>query len=277
MSAASTSAATRVTRDEVIRREFRQFESSWYDASKIKLSRDRVDRLGYFKEVNVETPEVQGTTDQVDVNMNVVEKPTGNFALGGGFSQSEKFTLTGSIQQANAFGSGNTVGLDLNTSKRNRTIALSQTNPYFTDDGISRSYEALPSAPRGRRWSTSATTGPHAGRQRAFRRAVLGSRHRVLRRRRGAHRGRRRTRPARWSTASMQTTSATASTAHDHVLPAHGGVAARQPRQRIDPDDRPLPARQPRTVDAWATCSYYRAIYQHQYFKPFAHHDRRWR
>ncbi|NEX59764.1 outer membrane protein assembly factor BamA [Noviherbaspirillum galbum] len=129
------------TRDEVVRREFRQFEDSWYDGSKIKLSRDRVDRLGYFKEVNIETPEVVGNNDQVDVNMSVVEKPTGNILLGAGFSSSEKLTLTGSIQQANAFGSGNTLGIDVNTSRRNRTIAVSQTNPYFTDDGVSRSYE----------------------------------------------------------------------------------------------------------------------------------------
>lgn len=129
------------TRDEVIRREFRQFEDSWYDGEKIKLSRDRVDRLGYFKEVNIETPEVSGATDQVDVNMTVAEKPTGNILLGAGFSSSEKLTLTGSIQQANAFGSGNTLGIDVNTSKRNRTIAISQTNPYFTDEGVSRSYE----------------------------------------------------------------------------------------------------------------------------------------
>lgn len=131
------------TRDEVIRREFRQFEDSWYDGEKIKLSRDRVDRLGYFKEVNIETPEVPGTTDQVDVNMTVAEKPTGNILLGAGFSSSEKLMLTGSIQQANAFGSGNTLGVDVNTSRRNRTIAVSQTTPYFTDDGISRSYEVF--------------------------------------------------------------------------------------------------------------------------------------
>ncbi len=131
------------TRDEVVRRELRQFESSWYDGEKIKLSRDRVDRLGYFSAVNIETPEVQGTTDQVDVNMTVTEKPTGNITLGAGFSSSEKLTLTGSIQQANAFGSGNTLGIDVNTSKRFRTIAVSQTNPYFTDDGISRSYEVF--------------------------------------------------------------------------------------------------------------------------------------
>ncbi|MDQ9171532.1 outer membrane protein assembly factor BamA [Oxalobacteraceae bacterium R-40] len=131
------------TRDEVIRREFRQFERSWYDGSKIKLSRDRVDRLGFFTDVNVETPEVPGTTDQVDLNMNVVEKPTGNISLGAGFSSSEKLTLSGSLHQENAFGSGNSLGIDLNTSKRHKTIALSTTNPYFTDDGISRSYEVF--------------------------------------------------------------------------------------------------------------------------------------
>jgi outer membrane protein insertion porin family len=131
------------TRDEVIRRELRQFENSWYDGEKIRLSRDRVDRLGYFKEVNIETPEVLGSTDQVDVNMTVAEKPTGNILLGAGFSSSEKLMLTGSIQQANAFGSGNTLGIDVNTSRRNRTIALSQTTPYFTDDGVSRSYEVF--------------------------------------------------------------------------------------------------------------------------------------
>jgi outer membrane protein insertion porin family len=128
------------TRDEVVRREMRQFENSWYDGEKIKLSRDRVDRLGYFKDVNVETPEVPGSTDQVDVNMAVTEKPTGNIMVGAGFSQTDKVSLTGSIQQANAFGSGNTVGIDINTSKTYRTIAVSQTNPYFTDDGVSRSY-----------------------------------------------------------------------------------------------------------------------------------------
>lgn len=129
------------TRDEVVRREFRQMESSWYDGNKIKLSRDRVDRLGYFKEVNIETPEVTGTPDQVDVNLNVVEKPTGNFLIGAGYSQADKLSLTASIQQANFAGSGNTIGIDINTTKANRNIGFSQTNPYFTDDGVIRSYE----------------------------------------------------------------------------------------------------------------------------------------
>ena len=139
------------TRDEVIRREMRQLESSWYDAAKIKLSRDRVDRLGYFTEVNVETPEVQGTPDQVDLNMNIVEKPTGAISLGAGFSSSEKLTLTGSIQQANAFGSGNTIGLDVNTSKRNRTIALSRpirTSPTTASAAASKPSSARPVHPR---------------------------------------------------------------------------------------------------------------------------------
>ena len=130
-----------ITRDEVIRREFRQFESSWYDPTRVKMSRDRVDRLGYFKDVTVETPESQGTTDAVDVNIAVVERPTGNFQIGGAFSQSEKFTFTASVTQANFAGSGNTVGVELNTSKYNRTVSLSQTNPYFTDEGVSRAFQ----------------------------------------------------------------------------------------------------------------------------------------
>jgi outer membrane protein insertion porin family len=129
------------TRDEVVRREFRQLEGSWYDGNNIRLSRDRVDRLGFFKEVTIDTPEVAGTADQVDVNLTVVEKPTGNFLIGAGFSQSEKLTLTAQIQQANFAGSGNTVGFDINTSRQNRTIAISQSNPYFTDDGVSLSYD----------------------------------------------------------------------------------------------------------------------------------------
>ncbi|MCH2240666.1 MAG: outer membrane protein assembly factor BamA [Aquabacterium sp.] len=129
------------TRDEVIRREFRQFESSWYDSRKIKLSRDRVDRLGYFKSVNVDTAEVPGTNDQVDLTVTVEERPTGNLMLGAGYSSAEKFSVSASIKQDNIFGSGNYLGLELNTSKTNRTIVLSTVDPYFTEDGISRSLD----------------------------------------------------------------------------------------------------------------------------------------
>jgi len=129
------------TRDEVVRREFRQFEASWYDADKIKLSRDRVDRLGYFTEVSVETQEVPGAADQVDLTVNVVEKPTGSISLGAGVSSSEGLVLTFGFKQENAFGSGNSVGVDLNTSKSNRTIVFSTTDPYFTADGVSRTID----------------------------------------------------------------------------------------------------------------------------------------
>ena len=129
------------TRDEVIRREFRQFESSWYDGDKIKLSRDRVDRLGFFREVNIETSDVPGAPDQVDLNVTVVEKPTGSLQLSAGFSSAEKLGLGFSIKQENAFGSGQYLGVELNTSKYNRSLAFSTVNPYFTQDGISRTID----------------------------------------------------------------------------------------------------------------------------------------
>ena len=131
------------TRDEVIRREFRQFESSWYDARKIKLSRDRVDRLGYFSEVDVETNEVPGTQDQVDLTVSIKEKPTGNLLLGAGFSSAEKLSLTASVKQENVFGSGNYLGVELNTSKSQRTIVVSTIDPYFTVDGVSRAIDVF--------------------------------------------------------------------------------------------------------------------------------------
>lgn len=129
------------TRDEVIRREFRQYEASWYDGDKIKLSRDRVDRLGYFTEVNVETQEVPGAPDQVDLVINVAEKPTGSLQLGAGFSSAEKVSLSFSIKQENVFGSGNYLGVDVNTSKYRRTLVFSTTDPYFTKDGVSRTLD----------------------------------------------------------------------------------------------------------------------------------------
>jgi outer membrane protein insertion porin family len=129
------------TRDEVIRREFRQFESSWYDGEKIKLSRDRVDRLGYFKTVDIDTSDVPGTNDQVDVNVKVDEKPTGNLVLGAGFSSSDKLSLQFKVQQENVFGSGNYLGVDFNTSKLNRVLAFTAVDPYFTKDGVSRSID----------------------------------------------------------------------------------------------------------------------------------------
>ena len=130
------------TRDEVIRREFRQVESAWFDAEKIKKSKQRVDKLDFFSEVNVETPAVQGTSDQMDVNVSVKEKSTGNFSVGAGFSNGgEGITLSAGVTQANLFGSGNHVSTQINTSKVNQVYSLSFTNPYFTDDGVSRGFD----------------------------------------------------------------------------------------------------------------------------------------
>ncbi|OPZ05225.1 MAG: Outer membrane protein assembly factor BamA precursor [Alphaproteobacteria bacterium ADurb.BinA305] len=129
------------TRDEVVRREMRQMEGGWYDAAAINRSRTRIDRLGFFDEVTVETPAIPGTTDQVDVNFTVKERPTGNLMLGAGFSSSENIVLSASISQQNLFGSGNALTLGLNTSQSSRTLALSFTNPYYTVDGISLGWD----------------------------------------------------------------------------------------------------------------------------------------
>ena len=125
------------TRDEVVRREIRQMEGGWYDASKINRSRERLNVLGFFNEVNVETPPVPGTTDQVDVNFSVTEKSTGSILLGAGFSSSEGLILSGSVSQSNVFGTGNRLSLQINTSQVNTVYSLSYTNPYFTLDGVS--------------------------------------------------------------------------------------------------------------------------------------------
>ncbi len=129
------------TRDVVVRREFRQFEASWYDGEKIRLSRDRVDRLGYFSDVGIETQEVPGSPDQVDLTVTVAEKPTGSLSLGAGFSSGDGLGLSFGLRQENAFGSGNSLGVQINTSKINRVIVFNTTDPYFTPDGVSRTID----------------------------------------------------------------------------------------------------------------------------------------
>lgn len=129
------------TRDEVVRREMRQMEASWFDGEKLQLSQNRINRTGYFTDANITTEDVPGTPDQVDVNVNVTEKPTGQINLGVGFSSTDKVVLSAGIRQDNVFGSGTSLGLDVNTAKANRTIAVTQYDPYFTTDGISRSTE----------------------------------------------------------------------------------------------------------------------------------------
>jgi outer membrane protein insertion porin family len=129
------------TRDEVVRREMRQLEGAWYTADKIALSRSRIDKLGYFTDVSIETPAVQGTTDQVDINVSVVEKPTGAVLLGAGLGSGEGLIFSGSIAQNNIFGSGKHVSVGFNSSKINTTYAFSYTDPYYTVDGMSLGFD----------------------------------------------------------------------------------------------------------------------------------------
>ncbi|GAA5182796.1 outer membrane protein assembly factor BamA [Niveibacterium umoris] len=141
------------TKDEVIRRELRQFESTWYDGAKIKRSKVRLDRTGFYEETNLDTQPVAGTSDQVDLNVTVKERATGNFLLGAGYSTTEHLVLQGSLSQNNLFGTGNALSLNLNTGKSNRTLVLSYTNPYFTPDGVSVGYSLY-----HRNYNPSATT-----------------------------------------------------------------------------------------------------------------------
>lgn len=129
------------TRDEVVRREVRQMEGGWVSTEKVQRSRDRIDRLGYFTEVNVNTPAVPGTADQVDVDFTVEEKPSGNLLAGIGFSQSQGIVLSASLTQENFFGSGKRVGISFNNSDVNTRYGLSYNNPYHTIDGVSRGFD----------------------------------------------------------------------------------------------------------------------------------------
>jgi outer membrane protein insertion porin family len=128
------------TRDEVIRREFRQMEGAWFSTSRVKKSKQRIDRLGFFADVNLDTSAVQGTNDQLDVNVRVAEKSTGNFQIGAGYG-SEGLTFSGGVTQSNLFGTGNYLSTQINTSKVNQVYSVSYTNPYYTDEGISRGFD----------------------------------------------------------------------------------------------------------------------------------------
>jgi len=129
------------TRDEVIRREMRQLEAAWYDGARIERSKVRIRRLGYFEDVNIETPPVQGAPDEADVDVTVVEKSTGSLLAGIGYSSSDGIVLNASVSQQNIFGSGNALIAAINTSKVNRTISIAFTEPYWTVDGVARTLE----------------------------------------------------------------------------------------------------------------------------------------
>jgi len=128
------------TSDEVIRREMRQFENSWISTADVERSRARLQKLGFFKEVSVETPAVPGASDLVDVVYSVEEQSTGSINAGLGFSQSQGLILNFSVAQNNFLGTGDRYAVAANTSDANTIYSFSTTDPYFTDDGISRTY-----------------------------------------------------------------------------------------------------------------------------------------
>jgi len=131
------------TEDEVLRREMRQLEGGWISTGAIERSKERLERLGFFEDVNVETPAVPGTTDQVDVNFSVTEKSSGSLIVGAGFSQVAGVTINIGVTQDNFLGTGHRVSATFNNSDINRTFALGWLNPYLTQDGVSLSVDAF--------------------------------------------------------------------------------------------------------------------------------------
>ena len=128
------------TKDEVIRRELRQFEGDTLSTAQISLSRLRLDRTGYFETVSVETPKVPGVSDQVDVNIAVKERPTGNLSAGVGFSDTQGFLFNIGVSQENFLGTGKRIALKVDNSQVTKNYSFSYTNPYHTVDGISRGF-----------------------------------------------------------------------------------------------------------------------------------------
>lgn len=131
------------TRDAVLRREMRQMEGAWASSLKIERSKARLNRLGYFENVGIETPKVPGTRDQLDLNFAVTEKSSGNLMAGIGYSQTQGIIYNASVTQDNIFGSGKRVSVNFNKSNVSTLYSLGFTNPYFTRDGVSLGYNFL--------------------------------------------------------------------------------------------------------------------------------------
>jgi len=130
----------KVTQDEVMRREMRQMEGGWASTAQIDLSKVRLERLGYFKGVSVETPEVPGTDDQIDVEFKVEEQPSGSISATLGYAQGTGLIIGGNYQENNVLGTGNSLGLGISYSDYQQSASFNYFNPYYTIDGISRGY-----------------------------------------------------------------------------------------------------------------------------------------
>ncbi len=131
------------TKDEVLRREMRQMEGGWASTAFIERSKVRLERLGFFKEVNVETPEVPGTDDQIDVEYSVEESPSGSVSATFGYAEDTGLILGANYQESNVFGTGNSVNLGINHSAFQTAYSFSFFDPYFTVDGVSRGYSVF--------------------------------------------------------------------------------------------------------------------------------------
>lgn len=128
------------TRDEVLRREMRIFEGGWYSAAKIRRSRLRLQRLGFFEGVAVDTPAVADSPDQVDVVVSVVERNSGAVNLFAGYGEGQGVSFGASLKQDNFLGSGDKFGFEINTNRTNTIYSVDFNNPYYTDDGVSRGF-----------------------------------------------------------------------------------------------------------------------------------------
>lgn len=132
-------AGNAITRDDVIRREMRQFESSWYDSRQLSISKDRLNRLGYFETVQITPVRVKDLEDQVDIDVRVAETKTGSGNLSFGYSSTDRFVASLAFSKDNIFGSGHNVSATVNNARASRTFEFSHYTPYFTIDNISKS------------------------------------------------------------------------------------------------------------------------------------------
>jgi len=128
------------TRDEVLRREMRQFEGGWYSKASIDRSKIRLQRLGFFSDVKIDTQPVAGTDDKIDVKITVEERTSGSFQSGVGYSANSGIVTSLSLSQDNFLGQGNRVGFVVNRNDFFQRFDVSYFNPYWTDDGVSRGF-----------------------------------------------------------------------------------------------------------------------------------------
>lgn len=128
------------TRDEVVRRELRQYESSWFSKQKIDLSKSRIQRTQYFESVELETQPVKGISDQIDLNVMLKETNTGKFQIGAGLSSSDGIVGNIGLSQANFLGTGNRVSTEFSLGGVNKVWSINYLDPYWTEDGVSRGF-----------------------------------------------------------------------------------------------------------------------------------------